>query len=376
MPESKEAGEGDNFLYRLVPPGQSPQRPLSRDEDYVAVDAASWFINKDSSWFKKRTASGTMTIALAGGLEQYHAALGTFELQDGARTAPVFDRPLLPDRRYRGGPLTFAVTLTSLERDTAFASVLKSAASASLNIVGGMVETATLAGPQQILGAAGSELVRGIGAALANSAPGREPLFGSEGMEATLQPADLEFPVTYLLFHRGSRLDAKKLKVGVQGQVSQVEHDGARLEDGAWMLLRLRKESSYRGVRPWDESAEKLRANVANLVDDAAAGVLTRADALDQLRPGGEGRTTLFDELTALRRTIRDDGVLTSRDGGARARVLTQVVTEARMRLMAMSSEEPVPPAPAATMSMMATLSSSSGDWSSNEVVALGRGAS
>ena len=46
-------------------------------------------------------------IKLSVGLESYNVALGTFALTGGSRTVPIFDRPVVPDRNYRGGQIIF-----------------------------------------------------------------------------------------------------------------------------------------------------------------------------------------------------------------------------------------------------------------------------
>ena len=75
MNKWKEAGEGDHHVYHLVPPNQTTLGPLEPEHDYIGVDSSSWFLNKESSWFRERTASGVMRITLASGQEEYNAAL-------------------------------------------------------------------------------------------------------------------------------------------------------------------------------------------------------------------------------------------------------------------------------------------------------------
>lgn len=346
MPEWSEAGRGDNHVYILCPPNQGAPEKLVGEKHYVGVDSASWFINKQGNWFKDRTASGTLTISMAEGREEYNIALGIFELDKGARTAPVFDRPVLPDRRYQGGVLTFRVSLTSLNRDTAFASVLKSSASASLNIVGGMVETATAVGPQQVLGAAGGALVRGISEALANTAPGREPLFSGAGIELSIRAESFSYPEIYVLFHRGGQLDPNLLKTALYGQTRIATYDNKPLEDGAWLLLRLRRTEVYSGVRSWFDDERRLRAAFDDLVSDVAYGSRTRAEALAQLAPGDGANSTLYDDFVGLRRQIRTDGVLTVSDAKGRVDELSKARSAVAMRIREMGT---APEAPAAS---------------------------
>ena len=121
------AGKGDHHVYRIMPSDMSDQTVLTAGSHYIGVDAVAWFINKADGWFTSSMASGTLDIRLSSGLEKYQAALGTFELKGGAKVAPVFERPILPDRNFRGGPITIAASLTALKKDTVVAGLLKSA---------------------------------------------------------------------------------------------------------------------------------------------------------------------------------------------------------------------------------------------------------
>ncbi|AUX33049.1 MULTISPECIES: hypothetical protein [Sorangium] len=253
-----KAGEGEYRYYTILPGGDDG--PLLPNRHYLGVDAVAWFLNREDGWFSKWTASGTLEISLVGGLERYQAALGAFELQGSARTAPVFDRPVLPDRNYRGGPITLCVSLFALRRDTALAGLLKGAASASLGIVAGMVETASLAGPQLVLGAAGASLVGGVSQLLTSAPGGAEHLLCQGGLEVTLSPEQVRGPMTYVLFHRGIPLDPARLAVGASGALTYPLHDGRELADGAWILVRLRRSARYAGARGWFDRERALRA--------------------------------------------------------------------------------------------------------------------
>jgi hypothetical protein len=203
-------------------------------------------------------ASGTLDIKLAGGLEIYQAALGTFELKGGSKTAPVFDRPVLPDRNYRGGVLTFAASLTAIKKDTAIAGLLKSAADASLGVAAAMVDTATLAGPTRLLAAAGSDIIGGV-RSLLNTGEKREPLFDFSGLEFTLRADDIMGPRLYLLLHRGTELDEQQLQVQKSGQLQLPFYGTAPLDDGAWLLLRVRRSDEYSGgVRDWFDATRSF----------------------------------------------------------------------------------------------------------------------
>lgn len=311
---SKEAGTGEHRVYSIPDPVPGDTGRLTARSHYIGVDAVAWFINKSNSWFASRMASGTLNIKLAGGLESYQVALGTFALKGGAKTAPVFEKPVLPDRNYRGGAITFAAALAAIKKDTAIAGLLKSAADASLGVAAGMVETATLAGPTKLLGAAGSDILGGVRALLEHTGEQREALFDFSGLEFTLKPEEILGPRHYLLLHRGTYLDDKKLTVQEAGQLQLPFYEGSPLADGAWLLLRIRRSDEYSGVREWFEAARAFRLRVSALVDDVGSGLLSKEDALKDWQSSSGGDKTLLDEFVRLRGAISTDGVLTERE--------------------------------------------------------------
>jgi hypothetical protein len=314
---TEEAGRGNHKAYRIMPSEIEDDKCLQARKHYVGVEAVSWYINKESSWFTKRMASGSLEIKLANGLEKYQAALGTFSLRGGAKIAPVFNSPVLPDRNYRGGPLTFTVHLTAVKKDTAVAGLLKSAANASLGIVAGMVDTAAITGPAQLLSAASGELIGGVRSILGGSAEGRESLFDDNGLEVTLQASDIIGPAVFLLMHRGSALDETKLEVRSNGELLLPFYDGSVLEDGAWLLLRIRRTDEYSSVRSWFSEARALRGRIDDLASDTSDGIVDKNEALKEFSPSERGNKTMFDEYMRLRAVIRNDGVLTEREAAS-----------------------------------------------------------
>jgi hypothetical protein len=335
-----EAGRGEHHVLR-IPGADSPDKnPLEPGKHYLGIDAVAWYINKESGWLRKSMASGTLDIKLAGGLEQYQTALGTYELKSGARVAPVFERPVLPDRNLVGGPITLNASLTAIKRDTVLGGMLKSAANASLGIVAGMVQTATVAGPAKLLSAAGDDLLAGVRKVLGETGENREPIFDFSGLEFSVKPQDLIGPETYVLLHRGAALPAGKVSIGKQGDLMLPMLNGAMLDDGAWLLLRLRRTASYAGVRDWYEPVRQLRFRIKALVDDVEAGVLEKDEALKRLKPSSTGDQTLFDEFSKLRAIISADGVMTEAEAAARIGELNAALTAARKAISAQSSAD------------------------------------
>lgn len=324
-----EAGKGEHRVYRIVPADAGDQTKLTPGKHYLGIDAVAWFINKQSSWFTDRISSGTLDVKLASGLEKYQAALGTFELKGGSKVAPVFERPMIPDRNFRGGGITLAASLTSIKKDTAVGGMLKSAANASLGIVAGMVQTATLTGPAKLLTAAGEDLIGGVKKVLSETGEKREPFFDFSGLEYTLLPGSVVGPEIYLLLHRGATLAEKDLTVRTSGQLLLPFYKGVILDDGAWLLLRIRRSSEYSGVRDWYDVARALRGKLSALVDDFSSGAISKEDALKKLKPTATG-DTLFDEYARLRSIIQNDGVLSELEAGLHIAMLRNAVNAAQ----------------------------------------------
>lgn len=324
-----EAGNGEHHIYRIRIES-SDQIPLKPNEHYLGVDAVAWFMNKQSSWFNDRIASGTLDIKIQGGVESYQAALGTFDLKGGSHYAPVFDRPVLQDRNYRGGPITLGASLSAIRKDTVVAGLLKSAANASLGVAAGMVQTATAAGPIHLIGAAGDELVKGVKTVLSQTGEKREPIFDFQGLEKSFTPDTILGRETYVLFHRGAALPENSLRIHPTGELSLPYVNDALLEDGAWLLLRLRRCSAYSGQRDWFDAARKLRAGLQDLITDVQSENVTPQQALDRLKPSATGNQTLYDEYARLRTIIRNDGVLTENEATLFAGQLTLALNTAK----------------------------------------------
>jgi hypothetical protein len=323
-----KAGEGEHHVYPIAVDSKDNSR-LEAEKHYIGIDAVAWFINKTSTWFSDRIASGTLDITLAGGLEKYQTALGVFELKSGSKTAPVFVRPVLPDRRYRGGPITIAAALTATKGDTAVAGMLKSAASASLGLVAGIVQTASITGPAKLLEAAGNDLVSGVKKMLADTGKKREALFDFSGLEFNMQPEQWVGSENFVLLHRGAKLNQAELAIGRYGDLLLPTWNSQPLEDGAWLLLRLRKSTQYSGYREWFDTAKKWRGKLSALLDDVQLEIVSYESALKRLQPSSTGNQTLFDEYSQLRTLIANDGVLTELEAAGRAGMLRAALQSA-----------------------------------------------
>jgi hypothetical protein len=331
-----EAGRGEHHFYTIIPEGGNDQEKLTAGSHYIGVDALSWFVNKTSYWFLDRMASGTLDIKMSGTTEDYPVALGRFHRPEKARIAHVFEKPVLSDRNYRGGPISLSASLYGVRKEPVVNAVLKSAAIASLGIVAGMVETATVNGPVGILAAAGKDITTNVQKMLADSSLKSETLFDFSLMDCFIRPESMTGPEIFVLFHRGSGLDESRLSVnyGVdvdknpglsakrQSEILMPYYNDSPLEDGAWLLIRLRRSDEYSGARSWLANVGKLREEITKLVNDVKSGLKTKEDGLAQFKPSATGNETILDEFFRLRSIICSDGVLTEREAGAQVGLL------------------------------------------------------
>ncbi|UCH50784.1 MAG: hypothetical protein JSV54_07145 [Chloroflexota bacterium] len=338
-----EAGRGEQHTYKIVPHDASDQAKLTAGSHYVGVDAISWFINKKVSWFSNRLASGCLHIKMAGGSESYPVALGVFNLSGGSRIAPVVEKPILRDRSYRGGSISFSTMLCAVNKNDVVRGMIKSATEASLEIVYGMVETATLTGPTGVLCAAGEDIIGNVQKVLTDTSLKCETLFDFSGSEYYLSPEAMVGPQAFILFHRGENLDERRLSVkfGVdldkpgisvkpQSQILMPYYEDAPLEDGAWLMLRIRRCDEYTGFRDWFRDVGELLSRIKRLVDDVKAGLITENKGLVQLRRSVTGDKTILDEFFRLRSIICNDGVISEREAAAHVGLLYIAIVAAK----------------------------------------------
>lgn len=320
MSDKIKAGEGEHQTF-LVHGNDDDQVVLTPQKHYLAIDAVSWFVNLDSSWFRERLATGTLSVKI-GSAESYHVALGLYELKGGARTAPVFDRPVLPERVFRGGPVTVQAVISGLSKTTGIGKLLQGIADAALGVVGTMVQSASLAGPSQVLSSAGSALVGGV-RELLNTQDAKLRLFDpTTGIEKTLSPTELHGRTNYLLLYRGAQLDAGSVAVSQMGTFEQPLYQGQPLDDGVWLLLRLRRTLEYPAEPAWLKRLEIWIAAVQQLADNLGAGALSADQARNRLNMGGDAAPSLYDTYQQLTTAILSDAQLTVTESGSYAAVL------------------------------------------------------
>jgi hypothetical protein len=197
------------------------------------------------------------------------------------------------------------------------------------------VQTATLAGPVKILGAAGEDIIGGVKGVLSDSAAQKEPFFSFSGLQYSLQPSDVIGPEIYVLLHRGDDLPEASLTVKKSGQLLLPYLNDAPLDDGAWLLLSIRRTIEFSGVREWFDTAKAFRLRLRSTLDDFNSGVITKDDALNHLKPGGSGNQTVFDDYSKLRGVISNDGVLTEAEAAVQITGLSESLNGARKSIEA-----------------------------------------
>jgi len=340
---STQAGKGEHHYYLLNPPNadQEDMAPFEPRKHYLGIDAVRWYVNKQGNFLRRKMASGTCQLNLAD--ETYEVGLGVYQLQGGARTAPFFEQPILGNRIFRGGGLTFKVFVRAIEEDSLLGGLLRDMAKASLAVVAGALGAATVTGPSAILLEAGASLTKGAKKIL-NEGKNAVTVFDPEGVDVSLELTKLRGPTNYLLIHRGMELDGARLSLKPdRGGVLDVFKDGAPLDDGAWILFKLRREDKYGSPRPWEKDARNIRNEVDNLLDRWKMGGIQRKNAETALTPtdrGGANQPSLGDRVLAVVYQIRADHVLAEREATNAAGELLAVLELAREAVKENKPEE------------------------------------
>ncbi|WP_130854973.1 hypothetical protein [Olivibacter jilunii] len=328
-----EAGKGENKVYVKIPESNDKAKLTVRNH-YIGVDAVAWYVNKENNWFSNKMASGTLEIKLSSGLENYSVALGTFEFKGGSKIAPIFEQAVIPDRNFRGGNITLRAQLSAVKKDTALAGILKSAAKATLGVAAGMVSTASaVTGPSKFVAAAGEDIISGVKNVLSATGAKREPLFDFSGLEYSIRPEDIVGPEVYILFHRGKVLNTNQLQIKKEENIYLPFYNNVLLDDGVWLLVRIRRSDEYTGVREWHELARQFRTKISNKVNDFFFGLADKSKALSEFQPTASGEATLMDEYIKLRSLINYDGVITEREANFHVMYLLTIVHAAKVAI-------------------------------------------
>lgn len=303
------AGKGEHRYYILRHNKKSDSVPFVPGVHYIGIDAVRWYVNKQGNFLTNRIASGTTSINLHN--EKYQTGLGTYELKAGEYTAPVFDRPLLTNRVFRGGILTLRIFIQVINEDKLLKILLRDLAKTSLNITASAVNTVSSTGPPAILSEASKSLIKSVEKILTE---GGKPkmVFDPSGVEINIKPTELSGSEIFILVHRGQKLDSEKLNLRkIEHGNYEVSYENSLLEDGAWCLFKIRREDSYGFPRPWENESREVRNEIRNLFERWLLHGISKTKIAKILRPTNQSPPSIGDKVLSLTAQIRKDWALT-----------------------------------------------------------------
>ncbi|MDP2159748.1 MAG: hypothetical protein Q8K02_04655, partial [Flavobacterium sp.] len=252
-----EAGKGNAKTYQVLKTDTDNSASFEPKKHYLRVDAVSWYLNKESNFWKSFIASGAMQIKLPN--ENYEVGLGTYKLDDGMKVAPIFNRPIIHERVYLGGSLTINVTIQAIKKDTLLSKILKDLGNSTVDVVTGAIQGATFAGPTPSLLEVSKSLTSNIKEIL-NQGEKKIDFFT---VENTFHLNKFTGTENYILLHRGAELIQDKLKIKTTDNHNvELTYNGKPLDDGAWVLLRISRIDKYSGLRPWYISGRSIKSEI------------------------------------------------------------------------------------------------------------------
>jgi len=332
---SLEAGKGNAKTYLIPNICDNNTASFEPKKHYLRVDAVSWFINKESDFWKTFIASGALQIKLPN--ENYEIGLGTYKLDKGMKTAPIFNRPIIDDRVYLGGTMTISVTTQAIKKDTLLSKILKDLGNSTVDVVTGAIQGATFAGPTASLLEVSKSLTSNIKDIL-NQGDKMVEFFN---IEDAYQLSKLKGDENFILLHRGTELQQEKLKINTANNHNvELTYDGKFLDDGAWVLLRISRIDKYSGVRPWYMKARGIRTEIDNFMDSFELGSMTIEQALNQLTPSDADPNNTASKVMELISIIRNDAVLSYRDALLESSMYKNLLQAARVAVNANDMNE------------------------------------
>jgi hypothetical protein len=335
MSSKTKAGTGEHHVF-VCPQEDTPSNDTTgfqRDRHYLRIEAVRWYVNQQGNFLKKRQAGGILELVVGGDTDKatFQLGLGKYQLEQGATTAPIFDRAVLPNRRYLGGDLTIRAFVRVMREDKLLGSLLRNMAQSSLGIVAGSIAT----GPGSAVGtmaltAAGKSLADGIQSIL-KDAEGTDDVLDPGGAEGTFELSKLKGPENYIVIHRGEKLSAVTALVRELGGEPQLFRGTTPVEDGAWLLLRVRREDAYGATRPWDDDLRNARAELRELFTRWKNGDKTQDEVKKVLLATGQtDAPSLGDRFYALHQTTLRDPVLTVSEAGFEAAKIETLLQAAK----------------------------------------------
>jgi hypothetical protein len=318
QPTPDAAGGNGDASYYVLRNAATDNTKFDQQNDYVRIDAVSWFVNKQGNWIKSVVASGSVSITVDG--TAYSFPLGGFALAKGAKTAPIFELPLIPTTPWDGSPITFGAKLVGVRNDTTFGAILQQLANTAVSYGSSALGTASFLTAYPGLSQVSSSLTQTADSLVQKLGADQVPIFdATSGIAATLYSQELYGNQFFILFYKGHKLDQSSLNISTNDSgVQEVLENGKELQDGAWILFRVTREDDYAGPRPWTDQLNQAlnQLNVQMKLFQAAPDPTTGDTIINSLQNTGQNTgkpQSLGDQFTFIGNLINQDMALTEK---------------------------------------------------------------
>jgi len=321
MSNPAKAGEGNPHKYIILADKSPSAIQFSVDKHYIGVDAVVWFVNSQSNFLTDRMVAGTIEVTING--QVFPVVLGQYELKGGQQVAPIFDRALITSIPYQSANVVFKAVIQGNRQNTMVGTLLKQMAAATITAVAGAVTLEAGGVGGVALASAGGVLVDGAQQVLSDNNDKKVTIFNP--FEVTIHPVDeLRGAQSYVLLHKGTDgLDAAKLTIATGANGTDVQFDGKPFRDGAWLLLRLRRNETYLGdPRPWRSDVDGVKSAFDELIDSWKSSLLSLDDVKSNLSRSTSESPTVADQVGIVNRRINADEALLRSDRRKCAAVL------------------------------------------------------
>ncbi|HEX3625144.1 MAG TPA: hypothetical protein VH280_06950 [Verrucomicrobiae bacterium] len=308
-------GNGDASYY-ILRNTSGDNTKFDQQNDYVRIDAVSWFVNKQGNWIKSVIASGSVSITVDG--TAYSFPLGGYALAKGAKTAPIFELPLIPTTPWDGSPITFGAKLVGLRNDTTFGAILQQLANTAVSYGSAALGTASFMTAYPGLSQVSSSLTQTADSLVQKLGSDEVPIFDqTSGIAATLYSQELYGNQFFILFYKGRQLDQSRLDISTNDSgVQEVLENGKKLQDGAWILFRVTRENNYAGPRPWTDQLNQALNQLDVQMKLFQADPTTGDTVIKSLQNTGQNTgkpQSLGDQFTFIGNLINQDMALTEK---------------------------------------------------------------
>ena len=262
---------------RIIPDTTSRRIPV-RTVSYLGISIVALYVNKESGWLNERIVIGAAEVTI--GDNKVQRLLGPFTVQKETKFAPTYEVSLLQDQPYRGDNVKIKIMLRADKKDTPMKPVLEALVGWGARI-GGSYLPLILPGinipmPARSSDSANDTLLESMKQFIFSSKT-QEPIFDIQsGIEFELKEVDLLQKEVFVLIHRGQPLHAFNIHVrkSVNGSSAAINptlyvrsEDGSEFAfgDGAFVLLRIKRDMVLNRARQWDAAEDGLYAELNNI---------------------------------------------------------------------------------------------------------------